>query len=96
MGGEKLDQITIAQNIKLIYIVIAIIWSLPWKGVALWKAARNKQPFWFVAILLINTLALLEIVYLLWFQKKAEQFLNSSKKLRNSFNRKIPNLCSKK
>ena len=58
------------ENMEPIYIVLAVLWSIPWKGVALWKAARNRQPWWFVAILVINTLALLEIAYILWFQKK--------------------------
>ena len=48
-----------------------LIWSLAWKGMALWKAGRNNQPWWFVALLIINTVGLLEIVYLMWFQKKS-------------------------
>ncbi|MFA5097338.1 MAG: DUF5652 family protein [Candidatus Margulisiibacteriota bacterium] len=55
---------------KEVWLFILIGWSLPWKGVALWKAARNGQTAWFIAILTINTLALLEILYLLFFQKK--------------------------
>jgi methionyl-tRNA synthetase len=51
------------------WITLAVIWSLPWKGVALWKAARNRQRAWFISLLLINTLAILELTYLLWFQK---------------------------
>ena len=47
-----------------------LIWVLVWKGMALWKAGRNNQPYWFVALLLVNTVGLLEIVYLAWFQKK--------------------------
>lgn len=50
-------------------LFLALAWSLPWKGVALWKAARNNQTPWFVAILLINTLAILEIAYIFFFQK---------------------------
>ena len=49
--------------------VLAILWTLPWKGVALWKAARNYQKGWYVAMLVIQTLGILEIVYLLIFQK---------------------------
>jgi len=52
-----------------LWITLAIVWSLPWKGVALWKAARNRQKAWFICLLLINTLAILELTYLLWFQK---------------------------
>ena len=48
-----------------------LVWSLAWKGMALWKAGRNNQPWWFVALLIINTVGLLEIVYLMWFQKKS-------------------------
>jgi len=50
-------------------LIIAIVWSLPWKGFALWKAAKNSQVGWFVAILLINTLALLDILYIFYFSK---------------------------
>lgn len=41
-----------------------LIWSITWKGLALWKAAKKDQKPWFVAILVVNTLGLLEIVYL--------------------------------
>ena len=45
-------------------IVAGVIWTLPWKGIALWKAARLGHSGWFVALLLINTLGVLEILYL--------------------------------
>lgn len=48
-------------------LVPAAVWSLIWKGIALYKAARNGQKGWFVALLVINTLGLLEIVYILFF-----------------------------
>ena len=47
-----------------------LLWTLPWKGVALWKAARNSHKKWFVVFLVINTLAILEIVYIFFFSKK--------------------------
>jgi methionyl-tRNA synthetase len=50
-------------------IILALIWSLIWKGMALWKAARNSQRNWFIALLLINTLGILDIIYLLMFRK---------------------------
>jgi len=55
-----------------ILLVLAILWTIPWKGVALWKSARNNQPVWFVVLLLVNTLAILEISYIFFFQKKEE------------------------
>lgn len=44
--------------------VSLIVWSLVWKGFALWKAGKNNSPIWFVILLVINTLGLLEIIYL--------------------------------
>ena len=52
-----------------LFTIIAILWSLPWKGVALWKASRNDQKGWFVALLIIQTLGILEMIYLIGFQK---------------------------
>ena len=49
---------------------ILYIWSLIWKGLALWKAANLRQKNWFVAILILNTVGILEITYLFFFAKK--------------------------
>jgi len=46
-----------------------IVWTLIFKGMALWKAARNNQRNWFLAILVFNTLGILDIVYLFYFSK---------------------------
>jgi len=54
---------------ELWLLVLIILWSLPWKGVALWKAARNNQPAWFVALIIVNTVGILEITYLFFFQR---------------------------
>ncbi len=52
-----------------ILILALIAWSLYWKGRALWVAAKNNDLKWFVAILLINTLGILEILYIYVFSK---------------------------
>ena len=53
-------------------LLLAILWTLPWKGVALWRASRNGHKKWFIALFVVNTLAILEIVYILFFSKKKE------------------------
>jgi len=40
---------------SFVVIVILHLWELILKGLALWKAGRNNQSGWFVAILLLNT-----------------------------------------
>ncbi len=55
----------------LIIVVFIILWTLPWKGYALWLAARNKHPWWFVVLLVVNTVAILEIIYIFGFGRPA-------------------------
>ena len=52
----------------ILFLILA--WTLPWKGIALWKAARNSHKGWFIALLVVNTLAILEIIYIFYFAKK--------------------------
>jgi len=54
----------------MIWLIPLIVWSVIWKGLALWKCGRNNQLAWFIAMLVLNTAGILEIVYLLFFQKK--------------------------
>ena len=54
-------------NSGWLYLVLA--WTLPWKAVALWKATKNSHKKWFVALLILNTLAILEMIYIFYFAK---------------------------
>ncbi|MEK7187004.1 MAG: DUF5652 family protein [Patescibacteria group bacterium] len=56
-------------NISPWLIAILAIWSLIWKGLALWKAASLRQKYWFIALLIINTLGILEIIYYFFVSK---------------------------
>lgn len=51
---------------------LLIFWSIIWKGIALWHSARNKQLIWYIVLLIVNTLGILEIIYLSFFRKKHE------------------------
>jgi len=53
-------------------ILLAAIWTLPWKGVALWKAASSKSKVWFGVLFLVNTLGILEILYIFIFSKMSQ------------------------
>ena len=50
--------------------ILAIIWSLAWKGVALWKSAGLRQKEWFVILLIINSFGILEIIYIFFVSRK--------------------------
>jgi len=51
-------------------ILLLVIWTFVWKGIALWYSARNNQINWFMFFLLINTVGILPIIYLKFFQKE--------------------------
>jgi len=50
-------------------IMILAIWTLFWKGLSTWHAARRKEGVWFVILLIFNTLGILDIIYLFGFAK---------------------------
>jgi len=54
-------------------VLLISLWVLPWKGYALWKAAKRDDKYWFVALLVINTLGILEILYIFVFFKRSDK-----------------------
>lgn len=49
---------------------LILVWSYSWKGVALWKAAERQQRYWFVALLVVNTVGILDIIYIYFVSKR--------------------------
>lgn len=60
------------EKIPVWLFFLLIAWSLFWKGMALWKAARQGHKNWFIALLILSTVGILEIIYLAVFTKKEE------------------------
>ena len=54
----------------MVLFFLLSIWSIIWKGIALWKAAGNKSKIWFIALLIINTAGILEIIYIFFLSDK--------------------------
>jgi hypothetical protein len=69
-GGIQVDNVLqiLQPNSPILYLIIA--WAVIWKGIALWHAARNKQLVWYIALLIVNTVGILEIIYLIFFRNK--------------------------
>lgn len=51
-------------------IGVLAIWTLFWKGLALWKSARLGHKKWFVVLLIVNTIGILDILYIYIFSEK--------------------------
>lgn len=56
-----------------ILFAVVLVWSFIWKGLALWKSARLGQKWWFIAMLLINSVGILEILYIYYFSEKKSE-----------------------
>jgi len=54
-------------------IVLLAIWDGVWKLIALWKSARHDQLAWFICLAIFNTVGILPILYILFFQKTGTQ-----------------------
>ncbi len=46
------------------YLLFLLIWSIFWKGLALWHSGRRGQVWWFVILFVVNTVGIIEIIYL--------------------------------
>ena len=59
----------------IVGVIVVGIWSAIWKGIGLWFSGKNRQKKWFIAIFLLSdiTLALLSIIYLIWFKPPEER-----------------------
>lgn len=52
-------------GIIILALAIAII-----KGFALWNSARSTQKGWFWVLVFVNTLGILDLIYLIFFRRK--------------------------
>ncbi len=73
----------VAGWVSILMIPIAI-WSLFWMALGLWKAAKNGSKVWFIVLLLVHTMGILDILYIFVFSKmnksKAVKVVKSGKK----------------
>ncbi len=59
-------------------LLVTALWTIVWKGFGLWRAARNQQKYWVLAMLIINDLGIIEIIYLLWFRSDKKSMMPQS------------------
>ena len=64
----------------VVFFIGIVLWALFWKGLALWHSARRGSPWWFVILLLVNMVGVLELFYLFFVAKLKPHELFSYKK----------------
>jgi len=68
MALESFDLVTYL-GIPIWLLLVISFWTIIWKGLALWKSARKNSTVWFIVLLIVNTLGILEILYIFIFSK---------------------------
>lgn len=51
------------------WVLVALVWNMFWKGLALWHSSQRDQGIWFIVLLIVNSFGILEIIYLFVFAK---------------------------
>jgi len=74
MAGEDIyvilgEYLGITAGATLVLVMVLSIWTLIWKGLALWKASKKNSIPWFIILLVVNTIGILEILYIFVFSK---------------------------
>jgi len=63
-----------------LWVYPILIWTIIWKAVGSWKAARRGHLIWFVAFWAFNTAGILPIIYILFFQNMVFSISKDKKK----------------
>lgn len=54
-------------------LIVVFFWSSFWKILALYRSASRKQKVWFVVLFFVNTVGILEIIYLLVYNNRPKR-----------------------
>jgi hypothetical protein len=69
-GGQNFNPFVGMSEVEIAGTVALLVWSLIWKGISLWKAAGLRHKPWFIALLIINSFGLLDIIYIYFVARK--------------------------
>ncbi len=71
-GLDNLLTSNLTHNIAITFMIFVILFtvSIVLKGYSMWYSARNNQKWWFISLLTVNTLGILEIIYLIFYKDK--------------------------
>lgn len=75
------EQIVVSQlGISMWLFVVILVWSWIWKVFAFWKSARRNHLVWFIVFVFVNTLGILEVLYLYVFSEMGKPVRHNPKK----------------
>jgi len=87
------EMLQVQMGIPIWLIITIFVWSFIWKLLALWKSARKSNVAWFIILALLNTVGILEILYIYIFSEIPK---NKNKNSAKKSKRKTKKKASKK
>ena len=57
--------------ILMVVMAILVVFDSVMKLIGMWKSARNGHIVWFIFIAIINSVGILPIIYLVWFDSSS-------------------------
>jgi hypothetical protein len=57
-------------KVQLLIVMLAFLWTIPWKICSIWTAIKMDHKRWFVALIILNTFGILDIFYVFYVAKK--------------------------
>jgi len=68
---EPVSQMPMMDPTYMFLFILLVIWTMVWKALALWRAARNTHKVWYVVLFILNTAGILDILYFfIWGKPK--------------------------
>ncbi len=52
------------------WIILLVVWTIVWKLIAMWKAAKNDHLTFFIIIFFLNLAGIPEMIYLGYLYRK--------------------------
>ena len=80
MVSNYLTDLASQFGVPIWLFIIIFSWIIVWKLLALWKSARNNHIVWFIVLAILNTVGILEILYIYVFSKMGRKEKKISKK----------------
>ena len=68
-----MEQVANMLGLSIEVFIALMLWSMAWKGWALWVASQKNSKGWFIALFIVNTFGILEILYIFFFSKKTSK-----------------------
>ena len=61
-------------------VLVMVIWSIFWKCYSVWTAVKRGDKRWFVALVILNTAGILDMIYIFGVVKKSTSDVKSALK----------------